>query len=59
MVEYVLMALNIELEIMFESLVHNFARVHILHMYMQKDVGTKHTDSIVYNGRICINSLKY
>ena len=44
---------NIEYE------VHNFARVLFLHMNIKKGVGTKHSYFIVYNGRICINSLKY
>ena len=50
---------NIKYAIMFDSLMHNFARVDILRIYKQKDVGTKHTYLIVYNGRICINRLKY
>ena len=47
MVEYVLIALNIEYKIMFDSLVHNFARVCFLHTNIQKNVATKHTDFIV------------
>ena len=42
MVEHVLIALNIEFEIMFESFVNNFVRVHILYMNTQNDVATKH-----------------
>ena len=38
MVEYVLIALNIEYEIMLESFVHNVARVYFLDTNMQKDV---------------------
>ena len=42
MVEHVLMALNIEFEIMFESFAHNFARVHILYANTQNHVATKY-----------------
>ena len=59
MVEYVLIVLNIELEIMFELLVNNFARVHFLHTMRQTGIATKHTNFIVSNSIICINSLKY
>ena len=38
MVEYVLIEINIEYEIMLESFVQNVARVHILDTNMRKDV---------------------
>ena len=59
MVKHVLIALNIEFEVMFESFAHNFARLHILYTNMQKDVATKYTYFTAYNGRTCINGLKY
>ena len=42
-VEPVLMALNIEFEIMFESFAHNFTRLHILYTHFQNDLVTKYT----------------
>ena len=59
MVEHVLIALNIELAILYESFVHNFAQVHILNTEMQHDFTRKHTYYIALNGRTCINSIKY
>ena len=41
MVKYLQIALNIELEILFESFVHNFLQVYILHTNMQNDVVIK------------------
>ena len=46
MVEHVQIALNIEFENLFESLLHSFSKGHILYMNMQKDVATKHSNFI-------------
>ena len=43
MVEHVLMALNIEFEIIFDSFAHYFARLHNSYTNMQNDVATKYT----------------
>ena len=59
MAENVQISLNIEFEKLFESFLHSFSEGHILYTNMQKDVATKHSSFKAYNGKICINCIKY
>ena len=58
MIKHVQIALNIEFEILFKSLVHYLSRFQIFHTNIQKDVATKYTYIKALNGRMYINRLK-
>ena len=58
MVKHVQIALTIEFEILFKSLVQYFSRFHVFHTNIQKDVATKYTYVKAENGRTYINRLK-
>ena len=59
MVEHVQIAINIEFENSFESFLHSFSQAHIFYTNKQKDVATKHSSFMAFNGKICTNCIKY
>ena len=59
MIEHVKIALNVEFQILFESFKHNSSPTHIFNTNIQKDVPTKYTYYIPWNGRMSESIQKY